>query len=96
MAVMTLLASPDDDGLGRRLAALRVAAGLTQAKLAGHLGLSVRQVERTEHGRKLADGRLIERWVGTCGGCPDDVREAVAALPEVMVLNGPESAQEAP
>jgi transcriptional regulator with XRE-family HTH domain len=94
--VKTLVAAPGDDGPGTRLAVLRRSAGLTQAKLAGHLGLSVRQVERTERGRRHADSSLIEQWVGTCGGCPDDVREVVAMLPEVMVLNGPESAQEAP
>jgi len=93
--VSALLASPDGDDLGRRLAALRVTAGCTQAALGAVLGLSESRVGAVERGRRLVDCGLVERWVRACGGAPEDVREAVALIPEIVIPYSSETAQEA-
>jgi transcriptional regulator with XRE-family HTH domain len=80
---MTLLASPGDDDLGRRLAALRVAAALSQPALGALVGLTVRQVADVEHGRRLTDGRLIENWLSACAAV-DHLDEVLDLLPEVQ------------
>jgi transcriptional regulator with XRE-family HTH domain len=82
--------TPSGSALADRLAALRRAADLTQSALGDVVGLSVGQVERTERGRRLADGGVIERWSAACGGTPEDAREAMALIPEMVVLYEPE------
>jgi transcriptional regulator with XRE-family HTH domain len=88
--VSALLASPDGGGLGARLAALRVAAGLTQASLGDALGRSGSRIGAVERGRRLVDCGLVERWVRACGGAPEDVREAVVLIPEIVIPYSPE------
>jgi transcriptional regulator with XRE-family HTH domain len=82
--VKAMIATAGDDDLGRRLAAIRRAAGLSQAALGAALGRSGSRIGDVERGRRRADCGLVERWVRACGGTPEDVREAVALIPEVQ------------
>jgi transcriptional regulator with XRE-family HTH domain len=53
--------SANDIAVGRRIRAQRLARGMSQAALAGHLGLSFQQLQKYEKGlNRVSAGRLQE------------------------------------
>jgi transcriptional regulator with XRE-family HTH domain len=53
--------------LGRRVATLRVAAGLTQATLAEHVGVTVETISRLERGKVTPSLERLEDVAGALG-----------------------------
>lgn len=85
--------SPDqiDAHIGRRLAQLRLAAGLTQGGLARSLGLSFQQVQKYEAGTNRVSASRLVRIAELLGGSvldflPVEAEAAVRPDPELKQL----------
>lgn len=57
---------------GHQLAEMRKAAGLTQAQVAGRLGVSQARVSKIEHG-EISGIEIVRGYVGALGGTLDVV-----------------------
>lgn len=84
---------PHLERLGRRLRALRRAAGITQAQLGAAAGLNAVSVRRIELGLRRTRRSTIRRLVVALGVPPDAVAPLVD---ELVTLAGPALAEESP
>lgn len=62
----------DTTGFGDRLRAIRLAAGLTQEKLAGRLGMKTTSITRLELGGRTPSWETVIRIAKALGASTDD------------------------
>ncbi len=72
-------ADPIDVHAGRRICAVRRAAGLTQAELAEHLGVSFQQVQKYERGMNRVSVSALYRIARALGADPSFVFDGLSA-----------------
>jgi transcriptional regulator with XRE-family HTH domain len=83
-----IMANPPADrrALGRALADLRNAAGLSTYQLAERLGWSQSAVSRVENARVLADPADVRRWAEAAGAPPDVAEQLVSDAEDLGTL----------